>query len=76
VDKSLLESWIGRLNSIQNDLLQGIVDVLGEGDTILVDETIKSNLAKVVREHYKQHPQAIALQASGDHIPSTVNNHR
>jgi coproporphyrinogen III oxidase len=76
VDKSLLESWIGRLNSIQNDLLQAIVDVLGEGDTILVDETIKSNLAKVVREHYKQHPQAIALQASGDHIPSTVNNHR
>jgi coproporphyrinogen III oxidase len=56
--------------------LQAIVDVLGEGDTILVDESIKSVLANVVREHYKQHPQAIAMQASGDHIPSTVNNHR
>ena len=76
VDKQLLQSWVGRLNGVQNDLLQAIVDVLGNGDRILVDETIKSVLANVVREHYKKHPLAIALQASGDHIPSTVNNHR
>jgi coproporphyrinogen III oxidase len=76
VDKKLLQSWVGRLNGVQNDLLSAIVDALGEGDRILVDETIKTVLAKVVREHYKQHPQAITLQASGDHIPSTVNNHR
>ena len=76
VDKRLLQSWIGRLNGVQNDLLQAIVDALGEGDTILVDENIKVALANAVRQHYKQHPQAIALQASGDHIPSTVNNHR
>ena len=76
VDKRLLQSWVGRLSGVQNDLLQAIVDSLGEGDTILVDETIKAVLANVVRAHYKQHPQAIALQASGDHIPSTVNNHR
>lgn len=76
VDKQLLQSWVGRLNGVQNDLLQAIVDALGEGDIILVDENIKAVLANVVRQHYKQHPQAIALQASGDHIPSTVNNHR
>lgn len=76
VDKTLLQSWVGTLSGVQNDLLQAIVDSLGEGDIILVDETIKALLAKVVRQHYKQHPQAIALQASGDHIPSTVNNHR
>ncbi|MCL4433037.1 MAG: coproporphyrinogen III oxidase, partial [Epsilonproteobacteria bacterium] len=76
VDKRLLRSWVGRLNGVQNDLLQSIVDSLGESDIILVDETIKAVLANVVRQHYKQHPQAIALQASGDHIPSTVNNHR
>jgi len=76
VDKRVLQSWVGRLNGVQNDLLQAIVDSLGEGDRILVDEKIKAILANVVRQHYKQHPQAIALQASGDHIPSTVNNHR
>ncbi|MDP3301778.1 MAG: coproporphyrinogen III oxidase [Sulfuricurvum sp.] len=76
VDKQLLQSWVGRLNGVQNDLLQAIVDALGEGDEILVDENIKATLANVVRQHYKQYPQAIALQASGDHIPSTVNNHR
>lgn len=76
VDKKLLQSWVGKLIGVQNDLLQVIVDTLGEGDTVLVDEKIKSALANMVRQHYKQHPQAIALQASGDHIPSTVNNHR
>lgn len=76
VDKRLLQSWVGKLNGIQNDLLQAIIDSLGEGDTILVDEKIKAVLANVVRTHYKQNPHAIALQASGDHIPSTVNNHR
>ena len=76
VDKKLLQSWVGKLNGVQNDLLQAIVDALGEGDKILVDEKIKAVLANVVRQHYKQHPQAIGLQASGDHIPSTVNNHR
>ncbi|MDP3266891.1 MAG: coproporphyrinogen III oxidase [Sulfuricurvum sp.] len=76
VSKTLLQSWSGILNGVQNDLLSAIVDSLGEGDRILVDESIKALLANVVRQHYKQHPQAIALQASGDHIPSTVNNHR
>lgn len=76
VDKILLQSWVGRLNGVQNDLLQAIVDALGEGDIVLVDEKIKSLLANVVRQHYKRQPEAIALQASGDHIPSTVNNHR
>ncbi len=76
VDKALLQSWVGRLNGVQNDLLQGIVDALGEGNKVLVDEPIKAVLANVVRHHYKTHPEAIALQASGDHIPPTVDNHR
>lgn len=76
VDKKLLQSCVGRLNGVQNDLLQSIIDSLGEGDKILVDEKMKAGLANVVRLHYKKHPDAIALQASGDYIPSTVNNHR
>jgi coproporphyrinogen III oxidase len=76
VSRTLLQSWVGRLNGVQNDLLEGIIDTLGEGDRVLVDEKIKSALANVVRQHYKLHPHAIALQASGEIIPPTVNNHR
>ncbi|MFA6188208.1 MAG: coproporphyrinogen III oxidase [Sulfuricurvum sp.] len=76
VNKTLLQSWIGRLNGVQNDLLQSIINSLGEGDTIHVDEKIKAILANGVRSHYKRYPEAIALQASGDHIPSTVDNHK
>jgi len=76
VNTRLLKSWGGRLNGVQNDLLQEIVNTLGEGERILVDEKTKSALANVVRQHYKLHPNAIALQASGETIPSTVNNHR
>lgn len=76
VSTSLLQSWVGKLNGVQNDLLQVIVDTLGEGDKVLVDEKMKSALANVVRQHYKLHPHAIALQASGETISPTVNNHR
>lgn len=76
VSKKLLESWSGKLNGVQNELLEAIITSLGEGDKILIDEKMKAVLANVVRVHYKKHPDAIALQASGDHIPSTVNNHR
>jgi len=41
-----------------------------------VDEGVKQKLAAVVRDHYRLHPQAITMQASGDVIPSTVQNHR
>ncbi len=76
VDKRLLQSWIGRLDGVQNDLLQSIIDALGEGDVVLVDEKVKTALANVVRRHYRAHPEALALQASGDTIPATVDNHR
>ncbi|MDO9207031.1 MAG: coproporphyrinogen III oxidase, partial [Sulfuricurvum sp.] len=76
VDKTLLQSWVGKLKGVQNDLLQAIVDTLGEGEVVLVDEKMKAELANIVRQHYQLHPDAIALQASGETIPTTVNNHR
>lgn len=76
VDKELLRSWIGKLAGVQNNLLQSIVDTLPEGEIVGVDEKVKFVLANVVRKHYGKYPEAIALQASGDHIPQTVNNHR
>ena len=75
VSRTLLQSWVGKLNGVQNDLLQGIIDVLGEGERVLIDETMKSALANIVRQHYKLNPSAIALQASGEIIPPTVSNH-
>lgn len=76
IDNTLLQSWVGKLNGVQNDLLQSIVDTLGTGEKVIVDEKMKSALAKVVRKHYQQHPHALALQACGEIIPPTVNNHR
>lgn len=76
VDAQLLQSWVGKLSGIQNNLLQAIVNTLGEGERVLVDEKMKSLLANVVRGHYQMNPDAIVLQASGETIPTTVNNHR
>ncbi|MCK9372922.1 MAG: coproporphyrinogen III oxidase [Sulfuricurvum sp.] len=76
VDKELLQSWVGKLHTVQNHLLQSIIEVLPEGKAVLVDDTVKRALAKKVRDHYRSHPEALALQASSSHIPPTVNNHR
>jgi coproporphyrinogen III oxidase len=76
VDTILLQSWVGKLQGVQNDLLQSIVDTLGEGESVIVDEKIKSALANIVRTHYLKNPNALGFQASGEIIPSTVNNHR
>lgn len=75
VDKNLLRSWIGKLNGVQNDLLHSLIEALPVGDIVCVDEKTKADLANVVRHHYRKHPDAIALQASGDTIPQTVKNH-
>ncbi len=76
VDKALLASWKALLPSPQDRLVQGLADALeGEGK-VLVDDETKQRLAKVVRQHYKTHPEAIALQASGEVIPPTVDNHK
>ncbi len=76
VSRSLLVSWMGKLQGIQNDLLSSIIKVLGHEEYSEVNESIKCHLASVVREHYRAHPEALALQASGEFIPPTVNNHQ
>lgn len=75
VDKELLRSWIGKLHTVQNELLQAIIDTLPEGKIVSVDETEKAALAKAIRQHYHRYPEALALQASGNYVPRTVNNH-
>lgn len=76
VDKSLLLSWRERLPAPQGALLDRILMALPDGETSLVDTGVKIAVAGAVREHYQLHPEALQLQATGDVIPPTVENHR
>lgn len=75
IDKALLASWKNRQVPPQDDLLQGILDVLPDQVPCLIDDEAKLALAHVVRQHYKTNPKALAMQAQGNVIPSTVDNH-
>ncbi len=76
VDRDLLSSWLPNMPQPQDQLLNALITALPAHSPSLVDEAVKQRLANVVREHYTSHPGALALQASGDVIPPTVNNHR
>lgn len=77
VDKRLLESWSAKLPPLQADLLQRILATLSEGEAIAaVDDVVKIKIAKVTREFYQAHPEALDLLARGDRIPPTQENHR
>jgi len=78
VDRSLLASWVERMPAPQDVLLEKLIAALPENPetpVCLVDEATKQKLAAEVRAHYHAHPEAIAMQASGEVIPSTVQNH-
>jgi len=76
VDRDLLNSWVINMPAPQEKLLASLIDALPDASPALVDESVKQKLAAVVRHHYREHPEAIIMQASGDVIPSTVQNHR
>jgi len=76
VDRDLLTSWIKKMSSPQEKLLASLIKALPDSSPALVDEAAKQKLAAVVRDHYAKHPEAISMQASGDVIPPTVQNHR
>jgi len=74
VNKALLKSWQEKATKPQNELVSNLVEVIGNDGK--VDTLTKEKLAQVVREHYKKHPQALSMQASGNTVPSTVSNHK
>jgi coproporphyrinogen III oxidase len=65
VDKVLLASWEARLPKPQDELLRAIVETLPGAEVAHVTDEVRVELAKVVRAHYRAHPEALALQASG-----------
>ena len=81
VDRELIRSWKPNMPAPQDELLDALLACLSNPDPTDdrrygIDESVKKALADAVRKHYKQYPEAMALQASGDVIPPTVANHR
>jgi len=76
VDRALLRSWVARMESPQDQLLKALIAALPEASPALVDAETKQKLAAVVRNHYATFPDSIAMQASGNIIPTTVKNHQ
>ena len=74
VNKSLLKSWIQKVEKPQDELLNALVNSIENSG--IINESTKEKLASIVREHYKKYPQALKYQASGNTIPNTVNNHK
>ena len=76
INKPLLYSWLEKMPEPQDKLLLALLDALPEGNKVLVDEAVKKRLANAVRAHYKKYPEALSMQASGEIIPPTVDNHK
>lgn len=84
VDRELLASWALKAPPPQDELVRQLVAVLAASpatdgapaSTTRVDAAVKRALAAAVRAHYREHPAALELQASGATIPPTVANHR
>jgi len=73
VDRELLRSWAQRVEFPQDLLVNALANAINIDGKI--DTPTKAKLAQVVRSHYKSHPEALKMQASGNTVPSTVSNH-
>ena len=73
INKELLASWNKKVPQPQDKLVNALVNAIGKDGAI--DIPTKAKLAAVVREHYKAHPEALNLQASGNSVPTTLQNH-
>jgi hypothetical protein len=79
VDRALLASWARHVSPPHDALVHALVDAIPappDGTRSPIEATTKQALAAVVRQFYRDHPEAIANQASGTVIPPTVGNHR
>jgi coproporphyrinogen III oxidase len=76
VDRSLLASWEPRMPPPQDALLRAIVAALPDESPSPVTLAAKLACAEALRQHYRVHPNALALQAAAEIVPPTVANHR
>lgn len=75
VNRELLTSWVSKMPKPQEKLVEAILEALPKENPTPVEVETKTKLANAVREHYKAHPEALSLQASGEIVPPTVENH-
>ncbi len=76
INRPLLASWKNKLQAPQDQLLESIISCLPNEDICPIEDDTKQALANCVRNHYLKFPEAIAMQASGDITPTTVDNHK
>lgn len=76
IDRTLLTHWLPNLPDLQQPLLQALIDILPDTPIVEINDAIKRPLADAVRQFYKTTPHAIDLQAKGNTLPPTVQNHR
>ena len=74
INKKLLNSWKSVVRQPQDELVKNIAKAINDDGA--VDVKTKEKLAQVVREHYRIHNEALEMQASGNTIPNTVENHQ
>ncbi len=75
VNRELLASWTALMPQPQDELVKALLEALPDELPTPVETETKKKLANAVRTHYKKYPEALRLQASGEVIPSTVDNH-
>lgn len=73
VDKELLYSWFKEMKPPQTQLLLKLANAIDANGVI--DDATKIRFATILREHYACYPEALELQASGDTLPTTLQNH-
>ena len=76
INRELLASWLALMSKPQDALLEALLDTLPDEMPTSVGEDTKKKLANAVRAHYRKYPEALSMQASGEIIPPTVDNHR
>jgi len=75
VNRDILSTWQSLMAHPQNELVAMLLKALPNKMPTPVDEETKKKLANAVRKHYKKYPEALSMQASGEIIPPTVDNH-
>ncbi|RLA69864.1 MAG: coproporphyrinogen III oxidase [Epsilonproteobacteria bacterium] len=75
VNRELLASWVGLMSKPQDELVEALLEALPDAMPTPVETETKKKLASAVRAHYQKYPEALKLQASGNIVPPTVDNH-
>lgn len=75
VDRALLASWSEKVPKPQDALVAALANALEDSSPSHVTADVRLSLAKAVRSHYQAYPEALDMQAKGNVVPPTVDNH-